>query len=73
MPQGSVLGPALTSFINLFSVMLFRAAIISIIIIDIIFMLMILSFILFLKQMMHLWSKTRLKAVFGDIFESQMI
>ena len=59
----------ITSFINLFSVMLFRAVIISII--DITFML---SFMLFLKQVMHLWSKTRLKAVLVIfLVESQMI
>ena len=59
----------LTSFINIFSVMLFRAVIMSII--DIIFML---CFMLFLKQMMHLWSKTRLKAVLVIfVVESQMI
>ena len=59
----------ITSFINLFSVMLFRAVIISII--DITFML---SFMLFLKQVMHLWSKTRLKAVLVIfVVESQMI
>ena len=49
--------------------MLFRAVIISII--DITFML---SFMLFLKQVMHLWSKTRLKAVLVIfVVESQMI
>ena len=49
--------------------MLFRAVIMSII--DIIFML---CFMLFLKQMMHLWSKTRLKAVLVIfVVESQMI